>query len=139
MLAILASDKQDVPANLADSLRLLFGRDHQWNWQEVMTDLGIMSSAFKEHTKPSQLAEAKAAHGEAELVLLDSIHAYYMTVFPAIASDDGSDNSIMPHGGSQGTQHEDLTDSYARTSETAHKPAGASIEDKTPTSVCSAS
>lgn len=139
MLAVLATDKQEVPANLADSLRLLFGRDRLWNWQEVMADLGILASAFRSHAKPSQLAEAKAAHGETELSLLDSIHAYYITAFPAIASDEGSDTSMMPHGASQGTQHEDLTDSNTKTSKTAPKPAGASTGDETPTSVGSAS
>ena len=139
MLAVLASDKQKIPANLADSLRLLFGRDRQWNWQEVITDLGILASVFRDHIKPSQLAEAKAVHGETELALLDSIYTYCMTAFPAIASDDGGDTSMLPHDGSQGKVHEDLTDSNTETSQPAHKTKGTSIEDETPTSVGAAS
>ena len=116
-------------------VRLLFGRGRQWNWHDVIADLGFLASAFRLHTKPSLLAEAKAVHGEAELSLLDSICDSYLSAFPAIASNDGCDTSSMAHGDAIKSQHEDLPDTNTKTSKAVPKTTGASPKDETPTSV----
>lgn len=125
----------NMPVNIQDAVRLLFGRDRQWNWHDVIADLGFLASAFRLHTKPSLLTEAKTVHGEVELSLLDSICDSYLSAFPAIASNDGCDTSSMAHGDAIKSQHEDLPDTNTKTSKAVPKTTGASPEDETPTSV----
>lgn len=138
LIAVRLADTHEVPAALADTARLLFGRDRLWNWQDVMADIGILASAFNAQVKPSQLAEARAVHGEAELTLLDGIHEYCTTVFSAIASIDGNEASPTTHDEPQEARHKGISDNSARTSGTVPKTSGASSKDEVPTSVGSA-
>lgn len=77
---------------LSDSVSLLFGRDHLWDWHKVINCLGILAIAMRDKSKPSYMDEVNEHFTKAEVTLLDCIFEHY-------CSDDDStyfDNPPRP-------------------------------------------
>ena len=77
---------------LSDSVSLLFGRDHLWDWHKVIDCLGILAIAMRDKSKPSYMDEVNEHFTKAEVTLLDCIFEHY-------CSDDDStyfDNPPRP-------------------------------------------
>lgn len=78
-----------LPEVLSDSVNLLFGKDHVWNWHKVIDSLGILANAINGNTKPSYMDEVASRYTKAEIVLLDCIFEHYV-------SDAGSTYYVNP-------------------------------------------
>lgn len=84
--------RADFSKELSDSVSLLFGRDHLWDWHKVIDCLGILAIALREKSKPSYMDEVNEHFTKAEVTLLDCIFEHY-------CSDDDStyyDNPPRP-------------------------------------------
>lgn len=82
----------DFSKELSDSVSLLFGRDHLWDWHKVINCLGILAIAMRDKSKPSYMDEVNEHFTKAEVTLLDCIFEHY-------CSDDDStyfDNPPQP-------------------------------------------
>lgn len=82
----------DFSKELSDSVSLLFGRDHLWDWHKVINCLGILAIAMRDKSKPSYMDEVNEHFTKAEVTLLDCIFEHY-------CSDDDStyfDNPPRP-------------------------------------------
>lgn len=82
----------DFSKELSDSVSLLFGRDHLWDWHKVIDCLGILAIAMRDKSKPSNMDEVNEHFTKAEVTLLDCIFEHY-------CSDDDStyfDNPPRP-------------------------------------------
>ena len=82
----------DFSRELSDSVSLLFGRDHLWDWHKVIDCLGILAIAMRDKSKPSYMDEVNEHFTKAEVTLLDCIFEHY-------CSDDDStyfDNPPRP-------------------------------------------
>ena len=82
----------DFSKELSDSVSLLFGRDHLWDWHKVIDCLGILAIAMRDKSKPSYMNEVNEHFTKAEVTLLDCIFEHY-------CSDDDStyfDNPQRP-------------------------------------------
>ena len=91
LLRILGLQKE-LPKELADSVNLLFGKDHIWDWHKVIDVLGILAVAIHGETKPSHMENVISQYTKAEVILLDCIFEHYV-------SDTGShyyDNPPQP-------------------------------------------
>ena len=73
----------DFSKELSDSVSLLFGRDHLWDWHKVINCLGILAIAMRDKSKPSYMDEVNEHFTKAEVTLLDCIFEHY-------CSDDDS-------------------------------------------------
>jgi hypothetical protein len=83
-------DREDsVPEELSDSVTLLFGKDHLWNWQRVIDVLGILTMALRDNVKPSYMDAVNKDYSKAEVTLLDCIYEHY-------APSDGSNYFVNP-------------------------------------------
>ena len=69
--------QKPVAKPVVDASRLLFGREGLWKWQNVLSCLDILSSAFAEQKRPSSISRLHDLHSEAELSLMDSIYTSY--------------------------------------------------------------
>ena len=82
----------DFSKELSDSVSLLFGRDHLWDWHKVIDCLGILAIAMRDKSKPSYMDEVNEHFTKAEVTMLDCIFEHY-------CSDDDStyfDNPPRP-------------------------------------------
>lgn len=82
----------DFSKEQSDSVSLLFGRDHLWDWHKVIDCLGILAIAMRDKSKPSYMDEVNEHFTKAEVTLLDCIFEHY-------CSDDDStyfDNPPRP-------------------------------------------
>ena len=83
-------DREDnVPDELSDSVTLLFGNDHLWNWHRVIDVLGILTKALRDNVKPSYMDVLAKDYTKAEITLLDCIYEHY-------APSDGSNYFVNP-------------------------------------------
>ena len=83
-------DREDnVPDELSDSVTLLFGKDHLWNWQRVIDVLGILTMALRDNVKPSSMNAVTKEYTKAEVTLLDCIYEHY-------APSNGSNYFVNP-------------------------------------------
>ena len=83
-------DREDnVPDELSDSVTLLFGKDHLWDWQRVIDVLGILAMALRDNVKPSDMDTIAKDYTMAEVTLLDCIYEHY-------APSDGSNYFVNP-------------------------------------------
>ena len=83
-------DREDnVPDELSDSVTLLFGKDHLWNWQRVIDVLGILTMALRDNMKPSYMDAVNKDFSKAEVTLLDCIYEHY-------APSNGSNYFVNP-------------------------------------------
>lgn len=78
ILRILDIEKE-LPEELSDSVNLLFGKDHVWDWHKVIDSLGILAKAISGSTKPSYMDEVATLYSKAEIVLLDCIFEHYIS------------------------------------------------------------
>ena len=78
ILRILDIEKE-LPEELSDSVNLLFGKDHVWDWHKVIDSLGILAKAISGNTKPSYMDEVATRYSKAEIVLLDSVFEHYIS------------------------------------------------------------
>lgn len=78
ILQVLKIEKE-MPEELSDSIGLLFGKDHVWDWQKVIEILGILAVAIRENRKPGYMAETVSRYTKAEVILLDCIFEYYVS------------------------------------------------------------
>ena len=85
----LLNREDTVPDELSDSVNLLFGKDHLWNWHHVINALGIITMALRDNVKPSYMNAVNEAYTKAEVNLLDCIYEHY-------APSDGSDYFVNP-------------------------------------------
>ena len=67
----LLNREDNVPDELSDSVTLLFGKDHLWNWQRVIDVLGILTMALRDNVKPSYMNAVNKDFSKAEVTLLD--------------------------------------------------------------------
>ena len=72
------NQEKELPEELSDSVSLLFGKDHVWDWQKVIDSLGILAKAISGNTKPSYMDEVATRYSKAEIVLLDCIFEHYI-------------------------------------------------------------
>jgi len=82
--------QKPVAKPVVDASRLLFGREGLWKWQNVLSCLDILSTAFAEQTRPSSISRLHNLHSEAELSLMDSIYTSYKD------SSENSDSAQEP-------------------------------------------
>ena len=75
----------NVPEDLSDSVTLLFGKDHLWDWQRVIDVLGILTMALRDNVKPSYMNAVTKEYSKAEVTL----HEHY-------APSDGSNYFVNP-------------------------------------------
>ena len=76
MLHVLDAHRQ-MPEELSDSVSLLFGKDHVWDWHKVIAVLGIMAAALRKNSKPSYMANATSEYSKGEVILMDCIFEHY--------------------------------------------------------------
>ena len=76
MLHVLDAHRQ-IPEELSDSVSLLFGKDHVWDWHKVIAVLGIMAAALRKNSKPSYMANATSEYSKGEVILMDCIFEHY--------------------------------------------------------------
>ena len=76
MLHVLNVHKQ-MPEELSDSVSLLFGKDHVWDWHKVIAVLGIMAAALRKNSKPCYMANATSEYSKGEVILMDCIFEHY--------------------------------------------------------------
>ena len=86
---LLLDREESVPDELSDSVTLLFGKDHLWNWQHVIDVLGILAMALRDNVKPSYMDAVLKDYTKAEVTLLDCIYEHY-------APSDGSNYFVNP-------------------------------------------
>ena len=86
---LLLDREESVPDELSDSVTLLFGKDHLWNWQRVIDVLGILAMALRDNVKPSYMDAVLKDYTKAEVTLLDCIYEHY-------ALSDGSNYFVNP-------------------------------------------
>ena len=85
----LLNREDNVPEELSDSVTLLFGKDHLWDWHRVIDALGIITMALRDNVKPSYMDAVNKAYTKAEVTLLDCIYEHY-------APSDGSNYFVNP-------------------------------------------
>ena len=90
--------EKEMPEELSDSIGLLFGKDHVWDWQKVIEILGILAVAIRENRKPSYMAETVSSYTKAEIILLDSIFEYYVSDPESFYYDDPPRPDLSPVG-----------------------------------------
>lgn len=73
------NQEKELPEELSDSVSLLFGKDHVWDWHKVIDSLGILAKAISGNTKPSYMDEVVTRYSKAEIVLLDCIFEHYIS------------------------------------------------------------
>ena len=73
------NQEKELPEELSDSVSLLFGKDHIWDWHKVIDSLGILAKAISGNTKPSYMDEVVTRYSKAEIVLLDCIFEHYIS------------------------------------------------------------
>ena len=73
------NQEKELPEELSDSVSLLFGKDHVWDWHKVIDSLGILAKAISGNTKPSYMDEVATRYSKAEIVLLDCIFEHYIS------------------------------------------------------------
>ena len=73
----LLNREDDVPEELSDSVTLLFGRDHLWDWHRVIDALGILTVSLRDNVKPSYMDAVVKNYTKAEVTLLDCIYEHY--------------------------------------------------------------
>ena len=76
MLHVLDAHRK-MPEELSDSVSLLFGKDHVWDWHKVIAVLGIMATALRKNSKPSYMANATLEYSKGEVILMDCIFEHY--------------------------------------------------------------
>lgn len=76
MLHVLDAHRQ-MSEELSDSVSLLFGKDHVWDWHKVIAVLGIMAAALRKNSKPSYMANATSEYSKGEVILMDCIFEHY--------------------------------------------------------------
>lgn len=76
MLHVLDAHRQ-MSEELSDSVSLLFGKDHVWDWHKVIAVLGIMAAALRKNSKPSYMANATLEYSKGEVILMDCIFEHY--------------------------------------------------------------
>ena len=76
MLHVLDAHRQ-MSEELSDSVSLLFGKDHVWDWHKVIAVLGIMTAALRKNSKPSYMANATLEYSKGEVILMDCIFEHY--------------------------------------------------------------
>lgn len=76
MLHVLDAHRQ-MSEELSDSVSLLFGKDHVWDWHKVIAVLGIMAVALRKNSKPSYMANATSEYSKGEVILMDCIFEHY--------------------------------------------------------------
>ena len=81
--------EENVPDELSDSVTLLFGKDHLWNWHRVIDVLGILTVALRDNVKPSYMNAVVKDYTKAEVTLLDCIYEHY-------APSNGSNYFVNP-------------------------------------------
>ena len=72
------NQEKELPEELSDSVSLLFGKDHVWDWHKVIDSLGILAKAISGNTKPSYMDEVANRYSKAEIVLMDCIFEHYI-------------------------------------------------------------
>jgi hypothetical protein len=87
----------DFSKEISDSVSLLFGRDHLWDWHKVIDCLGILAIAMRDRSKPSYMDEVNEHFTKAEVTLLDCIFEHY-------SSNDDSTYFENPPMSSQKTE-----------------------------------
>lgn len=73
------NQEKELPEELSDSVSLLFGKGHVWDWHKVIDSLGILAKAISGNTKPSYMDEVATRYSKAEIVLLDCIFEHYIS------------------------------------------------------------
>lgn len=73
------NQEKEQPEELSDSVSLLFGKDHVWDWHKVIDSLGILAKAISGNTKPGYMNEVAPRYSKAEIVLLDYIFEHYIS------------------------------------------------------------
>ena len=73
------NQEKEQPEELFDSVSLLFGKGHVWDWHKVIDSLGILAKAISGNTKPSYMDEVATRYSKAEIVLLDCIFEHYIS------------------------------------------------------------
>ena len=76
MLHVLDAHRQ-MPEELSDSVGLLFGKDHVWDWHKVIAVLGIMAAALRKNSKPSYMANTTSEYSKGEVILMECIYEHY--------------------------------------------------------------
>lgn len=77
ILRVLNMEKE-LPDDLSDSVNLLFGKDHVWDWHKVIDALGILAT-ISGNTKPSYMDVVATRYSKAEIILLDCIFEHYIS------------------------------------------------------------
>lgn len=88
--------EKEMPEELSDSIGLLFGKDHVWDWQKVIEILGILAVAIRENRKPGYMAEPVSRYTKAEVILLDCIFEYYVSDPGTFYYDDPPRPDLSP-------------------------------------------
>ena len=96
MLHVLDAHKQ-LPEELSDSVGLLFGKDHVWDWHKVIATLGIMAAALRTNSKPSFMAEVTSEYSKGEVILMDCIFEHYSSGVESTYYDNPPFPSISGH------------------------------------------
>lgn len=96
MLHVLDAHKQ-LPEELSDSVGLLFGKDHVWDWHKVIATLGIMAAALRTNSKPSFMAEVTSEYSKGEVILMDCIFEHYSSGRESTYYDNPPYPSIRGH------------------------------------------
>lgn len=82
---------------LSDSVGLLFGKDHVWDWHKVIATLGIMAAALRTNSKPSYMAEVTSEYSKGEVILMDCIFEHYSSGGESTYYDNPPFPSIRGH------------------------------------------
>ena len=96
MLHVLDAHKQ-LPEELSDSVGLLFGKDHVWDWHKVIATLGIMAAALRTNSKPSYMAEVASEYSKGEVILMDCIFEHYSSGVESTYYDNPPCPSMRGH------------------------------------------
>ena len=103
ILHVLNSNKL-LPEELSDSVSLLFGKDHVWDWHKVIDTLGIFATAIRRNCKPSYMADVTSRYSKGEVVLMDCIFEYYSAgVHSTYYDNPPHPSSIVRKGSSHNT------------------------------------
>lgn len=96
MLHVLDAHKQ-LPEELSDSVGLLFGKDHVWDWHKVIATLGIMAAALRTNSKPSYMVEVTSEYSKGDVILMDCIFEHYSSGVESTYYDNPPCPSMMGH------------------------------------------
>jgi hypothetical protein len=101
-LRILGSAKE-MPETLSDSVNLLFGKDHLWDWHKVIDILGILAVAIRGNTKPSYMDSVNSRYTKGEVVLMDCIYEHYVSDVGSTYFDNPPRPSVKAQESDRGT------------------------------------